>query len=391
MAVARGFTFGGVHAGIKPWKKDLALVASSLPCAAAAVVTQNAAKAAPVLDCVARLPADGVRAILVNSGNANALTGPEGLADVTELCAAAAKVLEVDAAAVLMASTGVIGQRLPKARIIDALPRLKATLAAAPERAAEAIITTDTTIKVASRTVRFGRKEGRLTGICKGSGMIAPALASTIGVICTDIALPKELLLKALRAAMDGSFNNLTVDNDMSTNDAVFVLANGALGNAPLTAEAPEYEAFCVQLKSLCIELAQEIARDGEGATRLLEVRVSGAPTVPIATDLAKAVAGSMLVKAAIFGADPNWGRDAGHRRGPQRLAELRHRPGEGAGVGAGHRRLRRAPGVGRRQLPVGHRGPKRRQRRPQRARQPAPQAPHARARGGGGGRAARR
>ncbi len=324
MPVARGFQFAGLHAGIKPWKKDVALIVSEKDCAAAAMLTVNAAKAAPVQDCAARLPASGVRALLINSGNANALTGPEGLEDVKELCAETAKVLDVSPAQVLMASTGVIGQRLPKAKIIAALPRLKAQLKAAPETAAEAILTTDTHIKVASRTVRFGRKEGRLTGICKGSGMIAPSLASTIAVVCTDIALSPAQLEGALREAMDGSFNNLTVDNDMSTNDAVLALANGTLGNAELADDAPELAQFKAQLKSLCVELAKEVAKDGEGATKLLEVKVAGAPTKAVAADVAKAIAGSMLVKAAVFGADPNWGRilaTVGARVGSQRYA----------------------------------------------------------------------
>jgi acetylglutamate kinase len=322
MPVARGFLFAGVHAGIKPFKKDLALVASEAPCSAAAVLTVNKARAAPVQDCARRLPASGVRAVLINSGNANALTGPEGLADVAELCAATAKVLEVPPEAVLMASTGVIGQRLPKAKIIQALPKLKGLLESAPESAAEAILTTDTHIKVASRTVRCGRKEDRITALCIGSGMIAPQLASTIAVICTDVAIAPALLQQALRDSMDGSFNNLTVDNDMSTNDAVLALANGQLGNPDITGPGAGYDAFFAQLQSVCVELAKEVARDGEGATRLLEVRVSGAPTKAIATDLARSVAGSTLVKAAIFGADPNWGRvlaTVGARCGSQR------------------------------------------------------------------------
>jgi acetylglutamate kinase len=322
MPVARGFQFAGLHCGIKPFKKDLALIVSESPCSAAAALTINKARAAPVVDCAARLPASGLRAILINSGNANALTGSEGLADVSELCAAMGQVLDVPGSAVLMASTGVIGQRLPKAKVIAALPRLKSELKTGPESAAEAILTTDTHIKVASRVVRFGRREGRITGLCKGSGMIAPQLASTIAVICTDIAVSPTLLQRALLGAMDGSFNNLTIDNDMSTNDAVLVLANGQLGNPELTEGSPELEAFGAQLASLCAELAREVARDGEGATRLLEVRVGGAPSVPIATDLARSIAGSMLVKAAIFGADPNWGRilsTVGARCGSQR------------------------------------------------------------------------
>ena len=309
MPVARGFLFAGLHSGIKPFKKDLALVASETPCAAAGALTINKAKAAPVEDCARRLPMTGVRAILINSGNANALTGAEGLADVAELCAATAKVLEVAPESVLMASTGVIGQRLPKVKMIDALPKLKAQLRSAPESAAEAICTTDTNIKIASRVVRIGRKEGRITAICKGSGMIAPQLASTIAIICTDLAIAPALLQRALLGSMDGSFNNLTVDNDMSTNDAVIALANGQLGNPEITEPNAEYELFATQLQSLCVELAREVAKDGEGATKLLEVRVTNAPSNAIATDLARSVAGSTLVKAAVFGADPNWGR----------------------------------------------------------------------------------
>jgi acetylglutamate kinase len=309
MPVARGFLFAGLHAGIKPFKKDLALVVSESPCVAVAALTINKARAAPVEDCARRLPSGAVRAVLINSGNANALTGTEGLQDVVDLCAATAKVLDVPPEAVLMASTGVIGQRLPKAKITDALPRLKAQLKAAPEAAAEAILTTDTHIKVASRSVRLGRKEGRITAICKGSGMIAPQLASTIVVICTDVAIAAPLLQRALLGSMDGSFNNLTVDNDMSTNDAVLVLANAQLGNPEIAEVGAEYDAFVTQLESLCVELAKEVAKDGEGATKLLEVRVAGCPTKAIATDLARSVAGSTLVKAAVFGADPNWGR----------------------------------------------------------------------------------
>lgn len=309
MPVARGFLFSGLHSGIKPFKKDLALVFSESPCSAAAALTINKARAAPVQDCANRLPASGIHAVLINSGNANALTGAAGLSDVTELCSEMARLLERPVGSVLMASTGVIGQRLPKAKVLAALPRLKTDLKTGPETAAEAMLTTDTHIKVASRVVRFGRREGRITGLCKGSGMIAPQLASTIAVICTDIAIGPSLLHRALLGSMDGSFNNLTIDNDMSTNDTVLALANGQLGNAELQESTQEFEAFSAQLSSLCAELAREVARDGEGATRLLEVRVQGAPDRAIATDLARSVAGSTLVKAAIFGADPNWGR----------------------------------------------------------------------------------
>ncbi len=326
MPVARGFTFAGLHAGIKPFKKDLALIFSERPCSAAAALTINAAKAAPVIDCERRLPASDIRAILVSSGNANALTGPEGLLDVTELCEATGKALELPGGAVLMMSTGVIGQRLPKAKIIEALPKLKSQLKAGPESAAEAILTTDTHVKVASRSVRLARKDGRLTAICKGSGMIAPQLASTIAVICTDVAISPAMLHRALLDSMDGSFNNLTVDNDMSTNDAVIALANGVLGNPEINQPGADYDVFVTQLRAVCIELAKEVAKDGEGATKLLEVTVAGAPSRAIATDVARAVAGSVLVKAAVFGADPNWGRvlaTVGARVGSQKYAGI--------------------------------------------------------------------
>ena len=319
MPVARGFTFSGLHCGIKPFRKDLALIFSESPCSAAATLTTNTARAAPVEDCARRLPASGIRAVLVNSGNANALTGAQGLLDVEALCSATAQVLEVPAQSVLMGSTGVIGQRLPRLKILAALPRLKAELRAAPESAAEAILTTDTHIKVASRAVRFGRREGRITGLCKGSGMIAPQLASTIAIICTDVAIAPRHLQQALVAAMDGSFNNLTIDNDMSTNDAVIALANGQLGNPELEPTNPEYEDFTTQLQSLCVELAKEIARDGEGATRLLEVRVTGAP-----------------IESHRHRSRPRGGRlDAGEGRHLRRRPEL--------GPGSGHRRRPRA------------------------------------------------
>ena len=322
MGVARGFQFAGLHAGIKPNKKDLALVYSPTPCVAAAALTANTARAAPVIDAAGRVPATGVHAVVINSGNANALTGPSGLEDVQKVHDALAAALNLGSgSAVLSASTGVIGVRLPKEKIIDALPRLVAALTHAPEAAAEAILTTDTRMKVASRTISLNRKQVTLSAICKGSGMIAPQLATMIAVITTDCSISAPMLQQALVSSMEGSFNNLTIDNDMSTNDAVFVLANGLAGNAPITAPGDPFEKFRAALFSLCQELAREIAADGEGATKLIEVKVTGAPNLKMASDLAKSIAGSSLVKAAIFGADPNWGRvlaTVGARAGSQ-------------------------------------------------------------------------
>jgi len=307
--IPAGFLFAGVQAGIKPNRKDLALVYSEAPCSAAACFTQNLAKAAPVIDAEKRLPAEGVRAVVINSGNANALTGPEGIEDVRTVCEAVARELDIPAAAVLSASTGVIGHRLPAHKIVAAAPALVASLRPDAVSAAEAIMTTDTRIKMAARTVVIDGREVTLTCIGKGSGMIAPSLATMIAVVATDCAIRPQPLAGALQKAMRKSFNALTVDGDMSTNDVVFALANGRAANAPIADPGPALDAFSQALEEICKQMAREIAADGEGATKLLEVKVAGAPDDETALDLAKATAGSSLVKAAIFGADPNWGR----------------------------------------------------------------------------------
>jgi acetylglutamate kinase len=307
--VPKGFQFAGISAGIKPNRKDLALIFSSAPCAAAACLTQNKARAAPILDVEKRIPANGARAVVVNSGNANALTGPEGLEHVKTVCDAVARALDVPPQSVFSASTGVIGHPLPAQKIVAAAPALARNLRPEPEQAAEAMMTTDTRIKLAGRSVEIGGKEIVIAAVCKGSGMIAPSLATMIAVVTTDCAISPPALQAALGAAMKKSFNALTVDGDMSTNDVVFALANGLAGNTPLPDRGPDLDRFTAALSAVCEELAKEIAADGEGATKLLEVRVTGAPSDDVATDCAKAVAGSSLVKAAIFGADPNWGR----------------------------------------------------------------------------------
>lgn len=323
MNVAKGFVFAGLHAGIKPQRKDLALVFSQTPCAAAACQTVNKARAAPVIDAAGRLPSSAMHGVLINSGNANALTGAAGLEDVATLTQATAKALGVEGG-ILMASTGVIGLKLPREKILAALPRLTQSMAAAPELAAEAILTTDTRMKLASRTLRVGGKSVTLTAICKGSGMIAPQLATMIAVIVTDASITPPMLQQALSAAMPESFNNLTIDDEMSTNDAIFALANGLAKNATISEAGPELNAFSKALTSICVELAREVAADGEGATKLLEVVVKHAPDEAVARDIAKSVAGSTLVKTAMFGCDPNWGRvlaTVGARAGSQQFA----------------------------------------------------------------------
>jgi acetylglutamate kinase len=322
--VPRGFRYAGANAGIKAARKDLALVVSDVPCVAAGSFTVNKARAAPVEDAARRLPADGIRAVVVNSGNANALTGPEGEADVRRVHQAFAAALGIAPESVVSASTGVIGVRLPVAKLEAAATPIAHALAPSLETAAEAIMTTDTRPKIARRVLTIGGREVRVAAIAKGSGMIAPQMATMIGIVTTDLAIEKGALQKALDQAVDASFNRIVVDGDMSTNDCVFVLANGLAGNKPLTESSADFEEFCAALKFQCIELARAIAEDGEGATKLVEVRVEGAPDERIARDLSTSIAGSSLVKAAIFGADPNWGRvlsTVGARAGSQRFA----------------------------------------------------------------------
>ncbi|MCX5745453.1 MAG: bifunctional glutamate N-acetyltransferase/amino-acid acetyltransferase ArgJ [Proteobacteria bacterium] len=329
MKTAKGFTFSGVHAGLKPSRRDVALVASEVPCVAAGCFTTNAAAAAPFRDAQPRLPSSIIRAVLINSGNANALTGPAGIEDVRACRAAVGAALGVAAEAIVAASTGVIGMRLPAAKIVAAAPALVAGLTIAPHAAAEAIMTTDTRIKLAARTVTLGGHEVTLSAIAKGSGMIAPQLATAIAVITTDAAIAADVLDDALRAAMTTSFNSLVIDGDTSTNDCVFVLANGLAKNPAIVGPGPDRDAFAEALTALCEELAREIAADGEGATKQLEVVVTNCPSAVIATDLARSIAGSTLVKAAVFGADPNWGRvlaTVGARAGSQRYPIDPHR-----------------------------------------------------------------
>jgi acetylglutamate kinase len=269
----------------------------------------NKASAHPVRDAVARLPSTLVRAIVVNSGNANALVGPEGDRDVRTVCEAVGAALGVPGESVLAASTGVIGVRLPVKKLVDAAEPLARARGGAIQLAAEAILTTDTRVKLSGRTVKVGAREVCVASFAKGSGMIAPELATMLAFITTDAKITPEALQAALAGAMESSFNSLTVDDDMSTNDAVFALANGAAENDVIEVGSEAFRDFAEAVRAVCTDLARAIAEDGEGATKLLEIRLSGAPDVAIARDLAKSIAGSNLTKAAMFGADPNWGR----------------------------------------------------------------------------------
>lgn len=301
-----GFLASGVRCGIRKDRADLALVVSERETAAAAVFTRNLVQAAPVTLSRAALAASGgrARAIVVNSGNANACTGEPGDRAARRTAATLAGLLELPDNQVLVASTGVIGQQLPVDRLLDGLPRAVAALGpAGGADAAEAILTTDTCPKECARRVDGPGGGYTLGGMVKGSGMIHPDLATTLAFVTTDAALPAPELAAILGRAADRSFNRLTVDGDTSTNDMIAVLANGAAG------VQAEPEGFERALSDVLVEMARAVARDGEGATRLLTVRVTGAASEPQALAVARAVAGSLLVKTAVYGADANWGR----------------------------------------------------------------------------------
>ncbi len=319
LTLVPGFRAAGVHARIKassrPEKLDVALVASETPCAAAAVFTTNLVKAAPVLYDQALLArrAEGVHAVVINSGNANAVTGMRGLADAERTAREVEAALGAPQDSVLVMSTGVIGQHMPMDRL---LPGVRAAVAAldtseeAGHRAARAIMTTDTVSKEAATRVEVGGRVVTIAGIAKGAGMIAPHMATLLSVVVTDVAATPQALHAALTDAADRSFNCVTVDGDMSTNDTLIVLANGQAGNAPLTGpDTPGYNTFVQGLREVCAALARLMARDGEGATKMVTIRVTGAPDFAMARRVGLAIGNSNLVKTAIHGEDANWGR----------------------------------------------------------------------------------
>ncbi len=279
--------------------------------ACAATFTRNAFCAAPVTLARAHLQAAAPRWWLINSGNANAGTGARGLADAQASCGALAQLTGLTAESVLPFSTGVIGEPLPVERITAALPRLIVGLDEAGwPRAARAIMTTDTVPKFVSRRVELAGRTATLTGMAKGSGMICPDMATMLAFLATDAAVEPGVLRQCLRSAVDPSFNAITVDGDTSTNDACVIAATGALGNRPLAdLQGPDSIAFQAALEAVCVELATAIVRDGEGATKLVTVRIEGALDLVEARRVAYAIAHSPLVKTALFASDPNWGR----------------------------------------------------------------------------------
>ncbi len=306
-----GFLANGVHAGIKAdGCRDLALIFSTCPARAAGVFTRNCFKAAPVLLDMERIKAGVAQAVIANSGYANAATGPEGFADALAVSRAASAELGIADELVLVSSTGVIGQRLPLGKIEAGVKGLVAGLNAGGIPDAEAgIMTTDRFPKIASRTALIGKKEITLCGIAKGAGMIEPNMATMLAYIMTDAAIDHDALDTVFRQAIQGSFNAISVDGCMSTNDTAFILANGAAGNPSIRRGSSHLGRFGEVLSALLSELARGLVKDGEGATKVIEITVEEAKTLRDARRVAYAVANSNLVKTAFFGGDPNWGR----------------------------------------------------------------------------------
>ncbi len=306
-----GFTAAGVHCGVRKnkSKRDLALILSDTPCAAAAVYTTNLVKGAPI-EVTKKNIADGkAQAIICNSGNANTCNA-DGIEVAEKMCALVEQATGIPAADVVVASTGVIGQPLDITPIQNGMAALVADLSDdGSQRAAEGIMTTDTRLKEIAVEFTVGGTTCRMGGIAKGSGMIHPNMATMLVFITTDVAIEPSLLDRLLRGDVQNSFNMVSVDGDTSTNDTVAVLANGRAGNPTVTGEGEDLTAFAEALSTVTTYLCRCIAKDGEGATKLLECRVSGAATHLTAKTVAKAVICSSLLKAAMFGADANWGR----------------------------------------------------------------------------------
>ena len=313
VCAAQGFTASGVHCGIRKsrTKNDLSLIFSAVPAVAAAVYTTNLVKGAPLTVTKRHLAAAGgrARAVLCNSGNANTCNA-NGLEIAEQMCALAGRALDIPAEQVIVASTGVIGQMLDIAPIAAGIPALAAALSAeGSAAAAEGIMTTDTVRKEVAVEFTLAGKTCRLGGIAKGSGMIHPNMATMLVFLTTDAAISPEMLQKALSGDVKHSFNMVSVDGDTSTNDMVAVLANGLAGNPEIRGEGEDFSAFMTALNTVTIALCRALAGDGEGATKLLECRVAGAADEQTAKTVAKSVICSSLLKAAMFGADANWGR----------------------------------------------------------------------------------
>jgi glutamate N-acetyltransferase/amino-acid N-acetyltransferase len=310
VTAASGFKAVGVACEVRDaGRRDLGLLFSELPCQTAAVFTSNAVWGAPLVVTREAVENGGVRAVVANSGNANAATGERGIEDARAMQALVAETLGIKGGEVAVASTGVIGVHLPMDRISSGIRAASGQLDEGSEGFAESILTTDTRTKEAVARVEIGGRTITVGGTAKGSGMIHPNMGTMLAFLTTDAAVERSCLQETLSRVTDRTFNRVTVDGDTSPSDMALLMANGAAGNEPLTLDSPDYPAFLEGVGSVARTLAREIARDGEGATRLVEVTVGGAASEESAAALAKNVVGSNLVKTAIFGEDANWGR----------------------------------------------------------------------------------
>lgn len=309
--IPKGFLYSVAKAGIKyPNRYDLALIYSKKPAQVAGVFTTNQIKAAPVRICMKRIKGGVGQAVILNSGNANACTGKKGIDDTLEITNLIANKLKINDEHIFPLSTGVIGMPMPMERIIPALNVLVENLGKAePTQIAEAIMTTDTFPKIISSQIETPNGAITILGICKGAGMICPNLATMLCVILTDAKIDSRLLNEVLKFAVSETFNSITVDGDMSTNDSVLILANGQSNTEKIEKQSKLWQEFRKTLFNICQELAKMIVRDGEGATKFITIRIVGARTNHDAKRVARAVANSPLVKTAFYGEDPNWGR----------------------------------------------------------------------------------
>lgn len=306
-ALPKGFFSSGINSGVRRYRPDIGLIYSEFPCQTSGVFTLNECKAAPVLYSRALLPSKTIRAIFTNSGQANAATGEIGSKNNLLMAQEVAKALNISSQDVLIASTGVIGQQVDIDKILPAIPELVHRLGDAAEPFALAILTTDLVPKTASLKIELSGGTVEIAGISKGSGMIHPNMATMLGYLLTDAQLSQEQVTRFLKESTDESFNMISVDGDSSTNDCVFMMANGSSG-VTISSRTDE-ERFLSGLKRVATTLAQAIATDGEGATKLIEVQITGASNLALCRKAARGIVVSPLVKTAIHGEDPNWGR----------------------------------------------------------------------------------
>jgi glutamate N-acetyltransferase/amino-acid N-acetyltransferase len=331
ITASKGFLSAGVRCGIKKsGKADLGLLVCPAGAKAAAVFTTNKIVSAAVEVCREHIKSAGISAVVVNSGNANTCTGRLGIKNAIKMCSETAKQIEEKPHSVLAASTGIIGKQLPMGKIITGISKATAKLSASSKAGldfAKAIMTTDTKPKQAVRRLEISGKKITIAGAVKGAGMIAPNMATTLCFITTDVAISKPLLGRALKSAIGNSLNKLTVDGHQSTNDTAMILASGLAGNRPIVSHCPRYKRFAKALADLCEDLVKQMALDAEGATRMFKVVVKGATTKADAAKAARAVANYPLVKCAVRGGDPNWGRiicaigSAGVKLNPNKLS----------------------------------------------------------------------